>query len=247
MSSKAFNGIARLFGESALLQFQQTHICIIGVGGVGSWAVEALARSAIGKLTLIDLDHLSESNINRQLPALQSTLGQAKVIALQQRVLDINPDCQVNIIEDFIQIAQFESLIPLNCHYIIDCIDNAKIKAGLIAWAQKQQIPLIVSGSAGGKINPLNIRITDLRDSEYDPLLARIRKQLKTQYGFSRNLKTKFKVPVVWSAEHIKKPTQCDSSLNCAGYGSFTPVTAGFGMAMVSYVLEQIRMPSEYV
>jgi len=239
MAERAFSGIERLFGANTFEKFQQRHLCIIGVGGVGSWAVEALARSAIGQLTLIDLDHISESNINRQLPALQSTLGQAKVIALKHRILDINPHCQVNIIEDFIQKDNLTQIIPQNSHYILDCIDNAKIKSALIAWCKQQNMPLIVSGSAGGKINPQNIRITDLRDSEYDPLLSRIRKQLKTDYRFSRNLKTKFKVPVVWSAEHIKKPISGDSSLNCAGFGSFTPVTAGFGMAMAAYVLQQ--------
>ncbi len=240
MNERRFSGISQLFGTAGLACFKTSHICVIGLGGVGSWAAEALARSAIGEMTLIDLDHLTESNINRQLPALSSTLGQAKVHAMAQRIKEINPDCQLHLIEDFIQADNLNQLIPLSVDYILDCIDNGHIKTGLIVWAKKHQKSLIISGSAGGKINPLNIQLTDLRDTQYDPLLAKIRKNLKRHHGFSRNLKTKFHIQAVWSNELVKKSDQCQNNLNCQGYGSFTPVTAGFGMSMAAAVLAQI-------
>ncbi len=250
---RRFGGVARTYGQTRLEQFMQSHVCVIGTGGVGSWAVEALARSGIGKLTLIDLDNVAESNINRQLPALSSTIGMPKIEVLRQRVNDIHPTCQVTLIEDFIDTEKLAEFISSDYDFVIDCIDNFRTKAALIAHCRCQKIRIITLGGAGGQRDPGKIRLTDLARSQHDPLLSRVRKQLRQEYGFSRNPKRRFEVASVWSEEQMvfpdatggvtrNKPEAAPAEgLSCAGgIGSMMTVTASFALFAVSHVLAKL-------
>lgn len=248
---RRFGGITRLYGEAAFQRFQSAHVCVIGVGGVGSWAAESLARSGIGELTLIDMDHVAESNINRQLAALDSTLGKAKVITLKERIADINPECRVTTVEDFISADNLEIYITNEMDHIVDCMDSFRVKAALIAYCRRRKINMVTVGGAGGKTDPTQIRLVDLGKTEHDPLLAKTRKELRQKYRFSRNLKRRFDIPAVFSAENItfQPGESCDinagkaSHLNCGGLGSVTHVTAAFGLVAVSRVLDRLARP----
>lgn len=247
---RRFGGIARLYGTDGLARLQNAHVCVIGVGGVGSWVVEALARNAVGTLTLIDLDNVAESNINRQIQALSNTLGQAKISALAERITLINPSCNVIQIEDFITPENIATVIDAKqFDYIIDAIDNARAKAALIAYCKQHHIKLITIGSAGGQIDPTKISICDLSQTKQDPLLAKVRRLLRKEYGFPNGEKNKFKVEAVFSSEQLRMPindnacdiTQNDNpgvhGLNCAGFGSTMVVTATFGLIATAHVL----------
>lgn len=247
-AARRFVGVERLYGSRAVERFARARVCVVGVGGVGSWAVEALARSGVGGLTLVDLDHVVESNVNRQLPALSSTLGKAKVRVLADRAADINPRCQLQTIEDFVAEDNLESLIGTRFDWIIDCIDAARTKAALIAHARYHKVPLVTVGGAGGRVDPTCVRATDMTRAEQDPLLARTRKRLRQHYRFPSNLRRRFGVPAVWSAEPRKDVHGTAghpvSGLNCAGYGSVTPVTATFGLVATAIVLNQLAAAS---
>jgi len=239
---RRFGGVVRIYGEAAFARFTASHVCVIGVGGVGSWAVEALARSGIGTLTLIDLDNVAESNINRQLPALGSTIGRAKVEVLKERCLDINPTCQIHTIEDFVEQDNLADLIRPEFDYVLDCIDNFRVKAALAAHCRRNKVRLIMLGGAGGQKDPTKIRLSDLSRTLQDRLLARVRKELRQNYGFSQNPKRRFDIPAVWSEEAMILPESgpaCD--LSCAGgIGSITTVTASFALVAVSHVLNKL-------
>ncbi len=250
-SERRFGAIARLYGRQALQRFYRAHIAVIGVGGVGSWAVEALARSAIGAITMYDLDHVAESNVNRQLPALEGNFGKAKVAVLAQRVLAINPDCRVNAIEQFVEAESLTELSAAGFDYVIDCIDNYRTKAALIAFCRRNRISVITVGGAGGQSDPTRIQLADLSRSEQDPLLSKCRKLLRREYNFPSNSKRRFDVPCVYSTEQQRYPdgdgsvclqrsSDLDSSLNCGGYGSVMSVTASFGLVAVSHVLKRL-------
>lgn len=252
-TNRRFGGVERLYGRTALVNFKQAHIIVIGIGGVGSWAVEALARNAIGKLTLIDMDVVAESNINRQLPAMSSTLGRNKIDVMADRINEINPDCEVKLIDDFITKDNLNELIDENADYVIDCIDNSKVKAALIASCKRRKIKMITMGGAGGQTDPSLIKVVDLSNSIHDPLLSRTRKILRQKYDFTTNIKRRFSVPCVFSPEHLKyvmadgemsnnKPDSSQvSDLSCAGgIGSSVMVTASFAFIAVSHVLEKI-------
>ncbi len=252
---RRFGGIARAYGATALAAFRAAHVCVIGVGGVGSWAVEALARTAIGRITLIDLDHLAESNVNRQIHALTDTLGQAKVDALAQRIAQINPFCEVTCIEEFIDAENVAELVPPGCFdYVIDAIDDARAKTALIVHCHAQQIPLLTVGSAGGQTDPTRIAVADLARTEQEPLLKRVRKNLRLRHGFPRGAKNKFGIDAVFSMEPLRLPEVCDADdapagddadagltgLHCAGYGSAMVVTASFGLVAAAHVLRKL-------
>ncbi len=249
---RRFTGISKLYGEAGFARVQQAHVCVVGVGGVGSWAVEALARSGVGTLTLIDLDHVAESNINRQLHALDSQLGKAKVQVLVARVHDINPDCQTHAVEAFINLDNQNELIPASCDYIIDCIDHAHTKAALIAWCRQQKKQIITVGGSGGKLDPTQIQIMDLSRTKQDVLLSKTRKALRQKYEFPRNLKRRFCVPAVVSPEEpVSLSEVCDNTpgeslgkpsadLSCSGMGSITHCTATFAFFAVSRVLSHL-------
>ena len=250
---RRFQGIQRLYGRPALEQIRNSHVCIIGIGGVGSWVAESLARSGIGELTLIDLDHISESNINRQIHALTSTLGKSKIEAMAERINSINPHCKLNLVEDHLSVDNIPQLVAKNSNYIIDCIDQFRIKAELIHYCKSNKIKIITVGGAGGRVDPLRIKIADLSRTEGDALLAKTRKELRRNHGFSRNIKRRFDIPCVYSIESQRYPTKDDgisttksecssiSGLNCAnGFGSLSAVTASFGMIAAAHVLNKI-------
>ncbi len=242
-SERRFGGIARLYGEAASQAFTRAHVAVVGVGGVGSWAVEALARSGIGELTLIDLDHVAESNINRQLQALEETLGMAKVGALAKRIAGINPACRVHCIEEMVEFDNLERLFDERFDYVIDCIDGYRQKAALIAHCRRRRIPLVTVGGAGGRIDPGRITTSDLSRSRDDPLLAKVRRLLRRDYGFPLNPKRRFEVPAAWSSEPPSIPPRdhcAASGLNCGGFGSAMPVTASFGLHAAAHVLRKL-------
>ena len=250
---RRFGGVERLYGKQALENFKQSHIIVIGIGGVGSWVVEALARNAIGKITLIDMDVVAESNINRQLPALSSTIGRNKTDVMAERVKEINSDCEVCIIEDFLTKENIQDLIAKDANYIIDCIDNSRVKAALISWCKRQKVKMITIGGAGGKVDPSLIKVSDLSRTIHDPLLSRTRKLLRQNYNFSSNTKRRFNIPCIYSVEHVKYPTSDGeitnektqdeiSGLSCAGgIGSSLMVTASFGFMAVAHILKKLQ------
>lgn len=240
--SRRFGGIARLYGDAAHQRLVSAHVCVIGIGGVGSWAVEALVRSGVGRLTLVDLDHIAESNINRQIHALDATLGQAKVLAMRERIAGINPVCEVTAMEEFVTADNVATLLP-GCDCVVDAIDQLRPKAALVAHCRALGIPLVITGAAGGKTDPALIRVEDLSRTTQDPLAASLRSTLRRDYGFPRDPKKKFGVDCVYSLEPIRRPATTDfceggpQGLSCAGYGSSVCVTAGFGFAAASRAL----------
>ncbi len=252
--ARRFGGVQRLYGARALERFRRAHVCVIGVGGVGSWIVEALARSAIGRLTLIDLDNVAESNINRQIQALTNTIGQAKIGALAERIAQINPYCELTLIEDFITPDNLDQMVGAqDFDYLVDAIDNVKAKAALIAYCRDHALRLITIGGAGGQVDPTMIAVRDLSKTEQEPLLKMVRKRLRNAYGYPPGAKNKFNVEAVFSMERLQQPGEADScaldgapdpngvsGLNCAGYGSSVVVTATFGMVAAAHLLRKL-------
>ncbi len=250
---RRFGGVRRLYGEAGIKKLQGSHIVVIGIGGVGSWTAEALARNAIGQITLIDLDNISESNVNRQLHAVDGAFGKAKVSAMHERILSINPHCVVIEIEDFITIENLESLLNFQCDVIVDCIDDAQAKIALADFCKRKQLPLIMSGSAGGRLDPTRAQVADLAFVTGDRLLSKVRNQLRRDYAFPKASNTKrsakFGIDCVYSDEQAIKPEsacEVDSSaitgLNCAGYGSSVCVTAPFGFMAAQLAIQKILL-----
>ena len=247
--ARRFGGVSRLYGADALARFQAAHVCVIGIGGVGSWAAEALARNAIGRITLIDLDNIAESNINRQLHALDGELGKAKVTAMAERIHRINPQASVIQIEDFVTVDNVDALLGQGFDGVIDAIDDARAKVAIAAWCRRHHMPLVVTGGAGGRLDPTRIRQADLAQVHGDRLLAKVRNSLRRDHGFpsaptGNKAPAKFGIPCIYSDEPIQKPdASCEtdgglSGLNCAGYGSSVCVTAPFGMAASAWLLK---------
>jgi len=253
--TRRFRGVAALYGDVGLQRLKAAHVCVIGLGGVGSWAVESLARSAVGELSLIDLDIVAESNVNRQLLATSDTIGRDKGVVMCERVAQINPQCQVHVIDEFVSRDNLPELIRPEFDYVIDCIDDYRTKAALIHYCRKQKIKIVTVGGAAGQVNPSKIRQTDLSRTQHDVLLATTRKRLRQEYGFARNPKRSFGVPCVYSDEQLVYPDGSGgtspqrppvnslqggggSALSCAGgIGSITHVTASFAFAATAYVL----------
>ncbi len=244
---RRFGGVARLYGPAALQRFGRSRVCVIGLGGVGSWAVEALARSGIGALTLIDLDHIAESNINRQIHAVDEALGKAKVVAMGERVRAINPHCRVTEVDDFVTADNLADLIAADTDFVVDCIDQVRPKAALIAHCRDRGLAMVSCGAAGGQRDPTRVTVRDFARTEQEPLLAKVRKLLRSDYRFPRNIKTRFGIEAVYSDEPLQYPEEahCDSDatpsaqsgLSCAGFGSSVCVTASFGLAAASRAL----------
>ncbi|MCP2041104.1 tRNA A37 threonylcarbamoyladenosine dehydratase [Neisseria sp. HSC-16F19] len=247
VSSRRFGGIARLYGDSALERFQAAHVCVVGVGGVGSWAVEALARSGIGTLTLIDLDNVAESNVNRQLHALTEQFGMAKVDALAARIAQINPHAAVHCIEDFVTADNVAELLGGGCDFVIDAIDQVRVKAAMADYCVRRKLPLVVSGGAGGQRNPALIQAADLSRVTHDPLLANLRYTLRRRYGFVRGGE-KMGVRCIYSTENVTPPQSGEAcaadaapqGLSCAGYGASMLVTAAFGLHCATAAIEHL-------
>jgi len=244
---RRFGGLRRLYGDAAYLRIRAAHVAIVGVGGVGSWAAEALARSGVAALTLVDLDHVSESNVNRQVQALGSTLGMAKVDALKARIADIHPGCVVAGVEEFVDAANWPGLLPRDADVVVDACDDIGAKAVLAAWARERHAALICVGAAGGKRAAERVEVADLGDATHDPMLAALRQRLRKLHAAPRG--GSFGVRCVFSREPVAAPAAADDacavdgSLNCHGYGSSVAVTAAFGMVAAAQVLELVAFP----
>jgi len=246
-NTRRFGGVGRLYGEEEAARLRAAHACIVGIGGVGSWSAEALARTGVGHISLIDLDMVAESNTNRQIHALGDVYGKAKVDAMAERIQAINPACEVTCIEDFVTPENVQQLLGRSFSVVIDAIDQVRVKAAMIAFCRRHDVPVVVAGAAGGQTDPTQVRIADLTQTIQDPLLAKVRSILRREYGFARDGKKKFGVPAVYSTEPLRYPdsgANCDTErgpagLNCAGFGSSVCVTSVFGMAAAA---EAIRI-----
>jgi tRNA threonylcarbamoyladenosine dehydratase len=265
---RRFGGLVRLYGTVGAGHIRAAHIVVVGLGGVGSWAAEAAARSGVARLTLIDFDHIAESNINRQVHALDSTMGQAKVQAMRERIAHINPECRVECIEAFVDSENWPNILSLDLHFdrkqfaIIDACDQVKAKTAMAAWAIKNQIILISAGAAGGKRLAHCVEIEDLSVVTHDPLLAQMRYRLRKEHGVARV--GKMNLVCVFSREPIAQPfmenalnqqtnnteeklarkpvvlTRTDGTLNCHGYGSVVSVTSTFGICAAGWIINKI-------
>jgi tRNA A37 threonylcarbamoyladenosine dehydratase len=248
-STRRFSGVARLHGADAMARFRAAHVVVVGIGGVGSWAAEALARSAVGHLTLVDLDHIAESNTNRQIHALGDAYGRAKVQAMAERIVAINPDCRVDCIEEFVTADNAGTLLPA-ADLVLDCIDQVVAKAALLAWCRRQRIAAITCGAAGGRLDPTRIRSDDLARVSGDPLLAKVRYRLRREHGFPRESAggkvRRFGLPAVFSDEPVRAlragadTAPVSGGLACSGYGSSVTVTAPMGFAAAALALGQL-------
>ena len=252
MKDQRFIRTEMLLGEKGLARLAESSVAVFGIGGVGSWAAEALARSAVGRITLIDLDMVAESNVNRQIHALTGIFGQAKTSAMAKRIRAINPACQIHEIEDFITQDNFNTVLDKGFNCVIDAIDQVRMKAAMIAWCLNRGISIITAGGAGGQTDPTRIQIADLSRTIQDPLLSKVRARLRKEYGFPREVKKKFGVRAIFSTEPVRHPENsmaCEntptlSGLHCAGYGSSVCVTASFGFFAAAEALRQLATTS---
>lgn len=246
-----FSGLTRVYGQTGAAEIAQLHICVVGIGGVGSWSVESLARSGVGQLTLIDPDDITESNINRQIHALGSTLHQPKVDVMRQRVMDINPACRCHAVDDMLVEKNIDHYIHSEFDYVIDAIDSIRFKAALIHYCNRRKIGIVTTGGAGGRTDPAKISVVDLSKTWNDPLAAKVRQRLRAEYGFSKNPKRRFGVECVYSTEQPRYPKPDGSvgfakpgikgvELDCEqGYGSAGFVTSVFGLFAASRAINK--------
>jgi tRNA A37 threonylcarbamoyladenosine dehydratase len=253
-TDRRFGGLERLYGLGSLDRLAGGHVIVAGIGGVGSWCAEALARSGVGALTLIDLDHIGESNINRQLHALTDTLGQSKVVAMAQRVRGINPGCRVAMLDEFVGPDNVSALLSVPANVLVDCTDQASAKIAMILEARARTLPIVVCGGAGGKTDSLSLRAGDLSVAVNDALLAKLRNTLRRHHGYPKAGdhagKPKKRVPkmavrALWFDQPASLPTTAQDEqtaamqgLSCAGYGSAVAVTAAMGMAAANEAVQ---------
>jgi tRNA A37 threonylcarbamoyladenosine dehydratase len=242
---RRFGGLRRLYGPQDYARLRAAAVAVVGVGGVGSWAAEALARSGVARLVLIDLDQVAESNINRQVQASGRTLGQAKVQALRERIADIHPGCEVLCVEAFVDAEHWPALLPAPVQVLVDACDQVRAKAVLAAWGLAQHVPMVCAGAAGGKRHPQRVEVADLAEVSHDPLLASVRQRLRKEHGASRS--GLMGVRCVYSREPVSLPDAAcapdgaiDRSLNCHGYGSSVAVTATFGMVAAAEAIDAL-------
>lgn len=241
---RRFSGLDRLFGVAAAQRIRAAHVAVVGIGGVGSWAAESLARSGVAQLTLIDFDQVAESNINRQVHALESSLGQAKVLAMRERILSFFPECRVNCVEEFAEPGNWPGILPVGVDAVIDACDQTRAKFSMAAWAKKTRILHVMVGAAGGKRHAERVAVADLLDVTHDPLLAKVRYRLRKEFPTTRSGK-KMGVTCVYSPEAVAAPdVSCDvagdGSLNCHGFGSLVTVTASFGQCAAGVILNKL-------
>ena len=245
---RRFGGVARLYGKAGADKLTRAKVCVVGVGGVGSWALEALARTGVGQLTAVDLDMVAESNTNRQIQALGDIYGQAKVAAMAERIHRINPACEVSCVEDFVTVDNVTEMLRPGFDVVIDAIDQTRVKAAMIAHCRRQGTAIVVAGAAGGQTDPTQVRVADLSATVQDPLLAKVRALLRREYGFTRDPRKKFGVAAIFSTEPLRYPdsqASCETTsgpagLNCAGFGSSVCVTSVFGMAAAARAIDLI-------
>lgn len=248
---RRFGALDRLYGINGAARIRNSHVMVVGIGGVGSWAVEALARSGVGRITLVDMDHVSESNINRQVHATQETFGQSKIVAMQERIALINPACHVICIDDFVTPDNWHSIVPKDVSVVIDACDQVLAKVAMAAWAMAPsknkalKLLFITVGAAGGKRLAHLVDIDDLSKTTHDPLLAQLRYRLRKEHGAAREGK-KIGVNCVFSKESVLQPDRTadvgasDNTLNCSGYGSVVSVTATFGQCAAGWALDKL-------
>jgi tRNA A37 threonylcarbamoyladenosine dehydratase len=268
---RRFGGVSRIYGAEGLAKLQAAHVCVIGIGGVGSWAAEALARSAVGTITLIDLDNIAESNVNRQIHALEGEFGKAKVSAMRARILSINPKAQVHEIEDFVTPENVGNMLGNGFDIVLDAIDDVKAKVAIATYCCANKITLVTTGGAGGRLDATKIKVADLSAVQGDKLLAKVRNLLRRDFNFPKASNTKksakFGIQAVYSDEHTIKPNAINlnkdalgsnihagsgdfcfnnndaiTGLNCAGYGSSVCVTAPFGFAAAGLAIQRLLM-----
>ncbi|HLV47441.1 MAG TPA: tRNA cyclic N6-threonylcarbamoyladenosine(37) synthase TcdA [Aliidiomarina sp.] len=250
--ARRFGGIERLYGQEQALRIQQLHLAVAGLGGVGSWAAEALVRSGIGAITLIDMDDICLSNVNRQSHALTSTVGQLKTEAVAARLLDINPELKITIVDDFIRANEPAADLPADLNGMLDAIDSVGPKVALLAWCVRNKLTVVTTGGAGGQIDPTAIRVADVARVQQDPLMAKVRYDLRRNYGYSKNPKRKFGIDCVYSEEQLRypqgdgtvsyeKPGQQGGRLDCAtGFGASLMVTGSFGFFAAARLLQRV-------
>lgn len=246
VTQRRFGGLERLYGVEGAGRIRASHVVVVGIGGVGSWSAEALARSGVSRLTLVDLDHVSESNINRQIHALSTTVGQSKIEAMRDRIALINPECDVRCIDEFVEPGNWPQLLgsdPVDA--VIDACDQIKAKTAMAVWARATGQAFISVGAAGGKRQAHKVDIEDLAATTHDPLLAQLRYQLRKHHGAPREGR-KIGIICVFSREAVAQPdASCDieggdGSLNCHGYGSVVAVTATFGQCAAGWVIDRL-------
>ncbi len=240
LEDRRFGGVSRLYGSELREHFRQATVVVAGLGGVGSWAAEALARTGIGHLVLIDLDHVAESNTNRQLHALEGEYGKAKVQAMSERMRQINTEITLTSHDAFLEPGNLDVLIPANA-FVLDATDSVQTKIALAVWARKDDRALVMCGAAGGKSDPTSVRCDDLSKTEQDALLAKVRQGLRQDHGFSRNLKRKIGIRAIYS--HEPRAGASSGGLACSGYGSTVMVTAACGLAAAAEILNLIAVP----
>jgi tRNA threonylcarbamoyladenosine dehydratase len=245
---RRFSGLQRLYGLTCADRIQRSHVAIIGIGGVGSWVAEALARSGVGAISLVDMDHVAESNINRQAHALTSTLGMAKIDAMRERIAQINPACHVHCVDAFVEPDNWPHILPHEVTAVVDACDQVKSKTAMADWARRNKAIFVCVGAAGGKRHGHLVDVADLSQVTHDPLLAQVRYQLRKFHGAPKEGKS-IGVHCVFSREAVAAPDpscalQSDGSLNCHGYGSSVSVTASFGMCAAGLVMDKISQAS---
>ena len=244
-AARRFGGLDRLYGAAGANRIRGSHVMVVGVGGVGSWAVEALARSGVGHITMVDMDHVSESNINRQVHSTQLSLGQSKIEAMQERIALIHPECVVTCIDDFVTPENWLSIVPVNVDAVIDACDQVHAKVAMAAWAMRSKKLFISVGAAGGKRLAHLVDIDDLSKTTHDPLLAQLRYRLRKEHAAPREGR-KIGVNCIFSKEAVKQPSKAngtdsiDNTLNCHGYGSVVSVTATFGQCAAGWALDKL-------
>lgn len=249
---RRFGGIERLYGAANMAKIRDLHIAVVGVGGVGSWAAESLVRSGVGEITLIDMDDICLSNINRQSHALTDTVGQLKTDVLGARLRQINPQLTLHCIDDFASADNLERLFIQRPHGVLDAIDSIAAKTALLAWCKRQKIRVVATGGAGGQIDPGQIEVTDIARVIQDPLMAKVRGQLRRDYNFSTNPKRKFGIDCVYSTEQLRYPAEDGSvthakagvsgaRMDCSGgFGASMMVTASFGLRAAATLLHRL-------
>ena len=256
--TERFGGIDRLYGAGALACFSRSHVAVVGLGGVGSWLVEALARSGVGRLTLIDADDLCVSNTNRQLPALAGQYGRGKADAMAERCRAINPQMTVEVVASFLTPSNLEDLLGRGYDLAIDACDSFRTKVEAIVWCRRRKLPIITVGAAGGRLDPTLVRVRDLSRTEHDAMLALIRRKLRGEFNFPKGPKRYFSVPAIYSLENVRYP-QADGSvcglrpklgadaalkLDCgAGLGAATHITGAFAFVAAGKALEMLLKP----
>ncbi len=237
-----FGGLRRLYGAEGLQRLLQAGVCVVGLGGVGSWAAEALARSGVGRITLVDLDDVCLTNVNRQLHALDGAIGRPKVEVMAERIRAIHPACRVQTVPEFFTGTTAEEILDSHYDWVLDAIDEVANKCLLIARCRERNIPVISSGGAAGRRNPAAIRVADLAQTTHDALLQRVRKKLREDHGFERDPKKLFGVPCVFSTERpVAAAAGCEGRLSCEeGYGAASFVTGAFGLAAAGWIVSRI-------